>query len=123
MSVRTSTADATWPSVAEITVPTEPALRVWALALATYGVGDGVTTAMLVWASPVHGEANPIMGAAIDAFGASGLVGLKILAIGACLALSLWGSTDDDRFMFYLPPVTLVLAGTATTLLNASLLW
>jgi hypothetical protein len=123
MNVRLSTVDATWPSVAEITAPTEPALRIWALALATYVVGDGVTTAVLVWVSPVHGEANPVVRAAIDAFGAGGLVGLKLLAIGSCFALSLWGSTDDDRFMFYLPPVTLVLVGTAMTLFNASLLW
>jgi hypothetical protein len=96
---------------------------VWALALATYGVGDGVTTAVLVWMSPAHGEANPVVGAAIDGFGVSGLVGLKIVAIGTCFALSLWGSTDDEQFMFYLPPVTLALVGTATTLFNASLLW
>jgi hypothetical protein len=123
MNVRLSTADATLPSVSRIIAPTEPALRLWALALATYGVGDGVTTAVLVWISPVHGEANPVVGAAIDAFGAGGLIGLKIIGIGACVALSLWGSTDDDQFLFYLPPVTLVLVGTATTLFNASLLW
>ncbi len=38
------------------------------------------------------------------------------------LAVSLWGSTDDDKFTFYMPPVTLVLVGTATTVFNASLL-
>jgi hypothetical protein len=113
----------TWPSLAGVTAPTEPALRIWALALATYGVGDGVTTAMLVWVSPVHVEANMIVRAAIGAFGAIGLVGVKVLAIGTCFALSLWGSTDDSQFMFYLPPVTLVLVGTAMTLFNASLLW
>jgi hypothetical protein len=123
MNVRPSTSDATLFSVASSTAPTEPAFGLWTLALATYGVGDGVTTAALVWISPVHGEANPLVGAAIDAFGATGLVGLKIVGIGTCFALSLWGSTDDDQFMFYLPPVTLVLVGTATTLFNASLLW
>lgn len=123
MNLRLSTVDASWSSVAGITAPTEPALRIWTLALATYAVGDGFTTAMLVWVSPVHSEANPVVRAAIDAFGASGLVGLKVLVIGTCFALSLWGSTDDDQFMFYLPPVTLVVVGTAMTLFNASLLW
>ena len=123
MNVRLSTSDVTLPSVAGISPPTEPTLIMWTLALATYGVGDGVTTALLVWTSPIHGEANPIVGAVIDAFGAGGLVGLKMAGIGICFALSLRGHTDDDRFMFYLPPTTLVLVGTATTLFNASLLW
>lgn len=123
MNIRMPTIDATWPSVAGITAPTEPVLRIWALALATYAVGDGVTTAMLVWVSPVYVEANPVVRAAIDAFGASGLVGVKVIAISTCFAFSLWGSTDGDQFMFHLPPVTLILAGTAMTLFNASLLW
>lgn len=117
-----STADATWSPVAGITVPTWPVLGIWTLALVTYGVGDGLTTAALVWTSPLHGEANPVVAAAIDAFGGSGLVGVKLLAFGICLAISLWGSTDDDRFTFYLPPVTLTLVGTALTLFNLSLL-
>ncbi|MEF8853816.1 MAG: hypothetical protein V5A28_15585 [Haloarculaceae archaeon] len=117
-----STADATWSPVAGVTVSTGPVLRVWALALATYGVGDGVTTAAVVWASPLHREANPVVSAAIDAFGGGGLVGLKLAAIGVCLAVSLWGSTDDDQFTCYLPPVTLALVGTVTTLLNLKLL-
>jgi hypothetical protein len=118
-----STADASWSPVGEVSVPTAPVVRVWMLALATYGVGDGVTTAALVWASPLHREANPVVSAAIDSFGGSGLVGLKILAIGVCLAISYWGRTDDDRFTVLVPPVTLVLTGTATTLVNLSLLW
>jgi hypothetical protein len=95
---------------------------VWALALATYGVGDGVTTALLIWASPLHREANPIVSAVVDAFGGSGLVGLKAVTIGICVAISLWGSIDDDRLIFYLPPVTLSIVGAVTTLVNLNLL-
>lgn len=122
MNVRLSTSDVSTASVGSYISPTEPALRVWALALATYGVGDGITTAVLVWLSPVHGEINPVVAGAIEAFGASGLVGLKVLVIGICLALSVWARTDDEQFLFYLPPLVLVLVGTATTLFNASLL-
>jgi hypothetical protein len=57
-------------------------------------------------AEVVTGDLPPAVGLG----GASGsLVGLKLLAIGTCFALSPWGSTDDDQFMFYLPPVTLIL--------------
>ncbi|ESS02504.1 MAG: hypothetical protein A07HR67_02837 [uncultured archaeon A07HR67] len=123
MNVWLPSVDTTWPSAVRGTAPTEPALRVWALVLATFGVGDGVTTAAIIWMSPAHSEANPVVRAAITNFGAGGLAGLKLLTIGVCLALSLWASTDDDQFMWYFPPLTLVLVGTMTTLINISLLW
>lgn len=122
MNVRLPSVDRAWPSVA-ITAPTEPALRMWALVLATFGAGDGVTTAAIIWMSPTHTEANPVVRAAVGSFGAGGLVGVKLLTIGICLALSLWASTDDDQFMWYFPPITLVLVGTMTTLINIGLLW
>jgi len=117
-----SIADASWTPDAGSTIPTRPVLRIWALALAMYGIGDGLTTVLVVWASPLHREANPVVIAAIDAFGGGGLIGLKALAIGVCVGISLWGSMDDDPFVFYLPPITLALVGTATTLLNLGLL-
>jgi hypothetical protein len=122
MNVWLPSVDTMWPSAVRGTAPTEPALRAWALALATFGVGDGVTTAAIRWMSPAHTEANPVVRAAITTFGAGGLAGLKLLTIGVCLALSLWASTDD-QFMWYVPPLTLVLVGTLTTLINISLLW
>jgi|MGYP006968422558 hypothetical protein len=115
-------ADTSWTPDAGSTIPTRPVLRIWALALAMYGIGDGLTTALVVWASPLHREANPVVIAAIDAFGGGGLIVLKALAIGVCVGISLWGSIDDDPFVFYLPPITLALVGTATTLLNLNLL-
>ena len=104
-------------------VPTGPALRIWALALATYGVGDGLTTAMIVWGAPLYREANPVVNAAIGAFGGGGLVGIKLLAIAVCVAISVSGHRNGDPFTWYLPPVALALAGTVTTLVNLSLLW
>ena len=47
------TADVAQSSTADITVAAGPALRIWVLALSTYGVGDGVTTAMIVWGTPL----------------------------------------------------------------------
>ena len=117
-----SIADGNWVPTPATSVPGVPVLRIWALALATYGVGDGITTALIVWASPLHREANPIVSAAIGAFGGGGLIGVKALAIGVCIGISLWGSVNDDPFVFYLPPITLALVGTATTLLNLNLL-
>jgi hypothetical protein len=117
-----STVDANPTGLTDSSTTVGPVVRLWILAVATYGVGDGVTTAALVWSAPLLREANPVVNAAIDAFGASGLVGLKVLALATAFGLSVWGSTDDDQFMFYLPPVVLAVVGTATTLVNLSLL-
>jgi hypothetical protein len=117
-----STADWDWSALTTGSTAIGPAVRVWILAVVTYGVGDGLTTAAVVWSTPLLREANPIVNAAVDAFGAGGLIGLKILALGTAYAFSVWGSTDGDQFMFYLPPVVLAVVGTATTLFNLHLL-
>lgn len=117
-----STADANPTGLTDSSATVGPVVRIWILAVATYGVGDGLTTAALVWSAPLLREANPVVSAAIDAFGASGLVGLKVFALAIAFGLSVWATTDDDQFMFYLPPVVLAVVGTATTLVNLSLL-
>lgn len=97
--------------------------RVWLLALAAYGVGDVVTTIALVWFSPLYVEANPVVGAAIAAFGGGGFLGLKLVVIYACVWISLrMGLLEDDPVMFYIPPVVLVVTGAATTGFNLALL-
>lgn len=118
-----ATADVIRSQTPETTAVTGPALKIWVLAISTYGVGDGVTTAMIVWGTPLYREANPILSAVIGTFGSSGLVGMKLLAIGVCLAISVSGYRTDDVFTRYLPPIVLTLVGTVTTLLNLSLLW
>jgi hypothetical protein len=117
-----STADWNPTAVRDGSVTLGPVVRIWILAVATYGVGDGLTTAALVWSAPLLREANPVVNAAIDAFGAGGLVGVKVVALAIAFGLSVWATADDDQFMFYLPPVVLVVVGTATTLFNLSLL-
>lgn len=119
-----ATADAEWTTFEGVSFSRETFTRVWLLALATYGVGDVVTTIALVWFSPLHAEANPVVGAAIDAFGGGGFLGLKLLVFYACIGIAVWGGVlDDDPLLFYLPPAVLTLVGAAATVLNLSLLF
>ena len=97
--------------------------RVWLLAAGTYGVGDIVTTIALVYFSPLHTEANPVIRQAIMAFGGGGFLALKLLVIYGCIGISLWaGVGDDDRLMFYAPPLLLVVVGLYTTIHNLGIL-
>lgn len=98
--------------------------RIWLVALATYGVGDVVTTIALVYFSDLHTEANPVIRQAIMAFGGGGFLGLKLLVIYVAIGVSLWaGVGDDDRLMFYAPPLLLALVGAYTTAHNLNLLF
>jgi len=97
--------------------------RVWLAALATYGVGDVVTTIAIVSFSDLHVEGNPVVPEAIAAFGGGGFLGLKLLVIYGCLGVSLRvGVGDDDRVLFYGPPLFLALVGAFTTVHNLGLL-
>lgn len=96
--------------------------RLWLLALATYGVGDVVTTIALIEYSPTVSEANALIRLSIDHLGLLGLVLLKYLAFGVAIGISLLGAADADRFLYYLPPIVLSLAGAFTTIYNARLM-
>ena len=97
--------------------------QAWLLALAAYGVGDIVTTIGLVWFSPVHVEANPIIAGAISLFGGGGFLGLKLLVFYAAIGVSLWGGlADEDSLLFYGPPLVLAAFGLLVTAINVSLL-
>jgi hypothetical protein len=118
-----STADASWTSLEGASFSEDAFARVWLLALAGYGVGDVVTTIALVWFSPFHVEANPIIAAAIAAFGGGGFLALKLVVIYACLGISLWGGLlDDDPVLFYAPPLVLGAMGAFATVHNLGLL-
>lgn len=119
-----STVERKWLTLDGVPFSTASFTQVWLFALATYGVGDVVTTIALVWFSPYHVEANPVVATAIGAFGGGGFLALKLLSFYACLGIALWaGALDDDFLLFYLPPVVLALAGTVTTILNLRLLF
>ncbi|MFB6143460.1 MAG: hypothetical protein ABEJ30_08990 [Halorientalis sp.] len=116
-----ATETAHWLTFDGVSFNPESFSRVWLLALATYGVGDVVTTIGLVWFSPVHVEANPVIAAAIALFGGGGFLALKLLAFYVCLGISLTALGDEDPFVFYVPPLTLAAIGLFTTLYNLSL--
>jgi hypothetical protein len=117
-----ATAETDWFHFGGVALRDAPFVCVWVAALLTYGVGDLLTTVAVV-SSPVHAEANPVVGTVIAAFGGGGVLALKFAAIAACFGLSIWGGLrDDDPFLFYMPPTVLAVVGTATTVLNLGLL-
>lgn len=119
-----ATAESDWLTLENTPFDEVSFSRVWLLAVATYGVGDVVTTIALVYFSDVHTEANPVIRQAIIAFGGGGFLGLKLLVIYACIGVSLWaGLSDEDRLMFYGPPVLLAGIGLYTTVHNLGLLF
>jgi len=97
---------------------------VWAVALATYGVGDVVTTIAIVYFTSAFTEANPAIRWAIQSFGGGGFLGLKLLVIYCCLGVSIWGGVlDEDPLLFYGPPALLTVMGLGVTVFNLSLLF
>lgn len=98
-------------------------VRVWMLALVTYGVGDVVTTIALVWFVPGLGEANPLVVFAVATFGGGGYLALKLLAFFASLGISLWaGFQEADPVFFFGPPLLLAAVGAVLTGYNLWLL-
>lgn len=118
-----ATAERSWLTLEGVPFDPTSFSRVWLLALATYGVGDIVTTIAIVWFSPFHVEGNPIVALSISLFGGGGFLALKLLVFYAAIALSLWGGLPDvDRTLFYAPPVCLFVVGLLTTGFNLTLL-
>jgi branched-subunit amino acid permease len=96
--------------------------NLWFLATATYGVGDVVTTIALIHFSDTVNEANVLVRVAVETFGQAGLVGLKLVVLLACLAISVAAANDEDAFTYYLPPLALAVVGAFTTTYNVRLL-
>ena len=95
----------------------------WIAATATYGVGDIVSTIAFLEYVPRIDEANPVVAFALDSFGLSGLVLLKIAVYLVMLWISVSGARDGDALLYYFPPVLLTLVGTYLTASNVRLLW
>jgi len=118
------TADANWLNFEDSPFSEVSFSRVWLLAAATYGVGDVVTTIALVWFSELTTEANPVIREAVVAFGGGGFLALKLLVLYACIGISIWaGKGEDDRLMFYGPPLLLTIVGLYTTASNLNILF
>jgi hypothetical protein len=95
----------------------------WGVAAATYGVGDVLTTIVLVYAVPGLGEANPFVHWGLDTFGIPGLVALKLAVFGIGIYVSRLGITHRDRLMYYSPPVVMTCVGLAATVVNFRLIF
>ena len=118
------TADGDWLTLEGSSFSDRSFSTVWAVALATYGVGDVVTTISIVYFVPAFTEANPAIRWAIQSFGGGGFLGLKLLVIYACLGVSIWGGVlDEDPLLFYGPPALLTVMGLAVTGFNLALLF
>lgn len=119
-----STVDVDWLTLEGSSFSVQSFSTVWALALATYGVGDVVTTIAIIYFVPMFTEANPAIRWAIQSFGGGGFLGLKLLVIYCCLGVSLWGGVlDEDPLLYYGPPALLTLMGVGVTLFNLNLLF
>jgi len=95
----------------------------WIAATTTYGVGDVVSTIAFLTYVPEMDEANPIVVAAIDAFGFAGLVVLKIAVYLIMVWISVLGARDGDALLYYFPPVLLTLVGLFLTANNVYAMW
>jgi hypothetical protein len=95
----------------------------WIAATATYGVGDIVSTVAFLRYVPTIEEANPVVRFALESFGLSGLVALKIAVYLVMLWISVEGAREGDGLLYYFPPVLLTLTGTYLTASNVRLLW
>jgi len=98
-------------------------VALWLVAVATYGVGDIVTTIAMVYFTDLYTESNPLIRSAIETFGGGGFLGLKLLVFNVCIGISIWaGKQADDWLMFYGPPSLLAVLGLWMTWLNLGLL-
>jgi hypothetical protein len=95
----------------------------WIAATATYGVGDIVSTVAFLRYVPTIDEANPVVRFALESFGLSGLVALKIAVYLVMLWISVEGAREGDGLLYYFPPVLLTITGTYLTASNVRLLW
>ncbi|WP_423997429.1 hypothetical protein [Halorubrum trapanicum] len=95
----------------------------WIAATATYGVGDVVSTIAFLRYVPTIEEANPVVRFALESFGLSGLVALKIAVYLVMLWISVEGAREGDGLLYYFPPVLLTATGTYLTASNVRLLW
>ena len=94
----------------------------WLIALATYGVGDIVTTIALIYFSPTVTEGNALIATVVAAYGPLGLVGLKLLAFAGCLAVALYAARTRERLLYYATPAIVAVAGAFATAWNVRLM-
>jgi len=97
-------------------------VRLWLVALATYGVGDVLTTLVLLEGSSQVNELNALLQSVVGAYGAAGLVAVKVTAYVVAIAVSVYGDRVDDPVLYYLPPAFLAVVGAFAAAFNLRLL-
>lgn len=90
----------------------------WAIAIATYGIGDSVSTIIAVYLVDGLGEGNPLVAVLLAEFGIRGLLGLKMLVFGIAVAINLQSRKRGDWLGYYGPPGFVALLGAALTASN-----
>ena len=93
----------------------------WGVAAATYGVGDVLTTIVMVYLIPGLDEANPFVHWGLETFGIPGLVGLKLGVFGdrAPRELARHPTPRPDHVLF--PPV-MTCVGLGAIMVNLGLI-
>ena len=90
----------------------------WVIAVATYGVGDSVSTIIAVYLVDGLGEGNPLVAVLLAEFGILGLLGLKILVFLIAVTINLYGRQREDWVGYYGPPAFVALLGAVLTASN-----
>lgn len=96
--------------------------RLWTIALATYGVGDIVTTIALMEFENRVSEMNFLLESLVGSYGQVGLIGLKLAIFGIAIGVSVYGDRVDDWLLYYFPPAVLAIVGAFAMAFNIRLL-
>lgn len=110
-----------WFSLEETPYNVREFSRLWFVALATYGVGDVVTTLTLLFYTDKVDELNVLIRVLAENYGVAGLIGVKLLAFFVCIGICLYGAHEEDWMLFYLPPAVLAVIGGFVTAFNLRL--
>lgn len=94
----------------------------WVCAIVTYGAGDFVTTVILVYRYSGYQESNPIVRWILEMYGIPGFLGLKALAFGIGIGVSLHAIGKRNTQLYYFPPVAMVLMGVVATGIHLELI-
>ena len=96
----------------------------WTLAFLTFGVGDTATTMVVLGRRNFLGETNPVVRAAVAEFGFPGFLALKAIAFLVALGAGLYFyRVREDRFLAYVIPILVIVAGLFTTVSNLQLVF
>lgn len=97
-------------------------IGLWAGAFLTFGIGDTLTTIIILGQRNFMGETNPVVAGAVATFGPAGFVILKALVFGCALLVGVYVYRTGDRLLTWLLPLLVMTAGAYTTVSNLGLL-